>query len=181
MLAELSAAVRAYGQLLEADPVPEPYADHVAEPITEQLEDHLGEAKRQQDQLAELLRTDPAEHPEGWPLRGEILAMVDRLRSELEPDRLPDQPRVRPPRQALRELQAVRELQALRDRHRSSRPAGEQHPESGTVPRRQPNRPTLRFRAKQTAARLRRRRRALPTPAARPGRRRRRVGAFRLP
>jgi uncharacterized membrane protein YgaE (UPF0421/DUF939 family) len=120
MLAELSAAVRAYGQLLDADPVPEPYADHMAEPITEQLEDHLGEAKRQQDQLAELLSTDPAERPEGWQLRGEILAQVDRLRSELEPDRLPTQPLVRPPRQA---------LQALRDRHRSSRPAGERHPE----------------------------------------------------
>ena len=111
MLAELSAAVRAYGQLLDADPVPEPYADHMVEPITEQLEDHLGEAKRQQDQLAELLRTDPAERPEGWQLRGEILAQGDRL---------PTQPLVRPPRQA---------LQALRDRHRSSRPAGERHPE----------------------------------------------------
>ena len=120
MLAELSAAVRDYGQLLEANPVPQPYPGHVAEPITGQLEDHLGEAKRQQDQLAELLRTDPAEHPDGWPLRGEILAMVDRLRAELEPDRLPTQPLVRPPRQA---------LQALRDRHRSSRPTGERHPE----------------------------------------------------
>jgi hypothetical protein len=107
----------------------------VAEPITEQLEDHLGEAKRQQDQLAELLRTDPAERPEGWQLRGEILAQVDRLRSELEPDGLPTQPLVRPPRQALRELQAVRELQALRDRHRSSRSVEKRTPKSRTVKR----------------------------------------------
>ena len=56
--------------------------------MTEALEDHLEEAQRQQDQLADLLSTDPAERPEGWPLRGEILAHVDRLRSELQPGRL---------------------------------------------------------------------------------------------
>ena len=88
------AAVRAYGQLLEADPVSADFsaaaAAAAAEPITEALEDHLEEAQRQQDQLADLLSTDPAERPEGWQLRGEILAHVDRLRSELEPGRLPD-------------------------------------------------------------------------------------------
>ena len=86
---ELSAAVRAYGQLLEAEPVPGGLAEFAAEPITEVLEDHLEEAHRQQDQLADLLSTDPAEHPEGWQLRGEILAHVDRLRTELEPEHLP--------------------------------------------------------------------------------------------
>src|SRR5262249_13111447 len=35
---ELSAAVRAYGQLLEAEPVPGPLAEYAAEPITEVLE-----------------------------------------------------------------------------------------------------------------------------------------------
>ena len=94
VIAELSAAVRAYGQLLEADPVSADFsaaaAAAAAEPITEALEDHLEEAQRQQDQLADLLSTDPAERPEGWQLRGEILAHVDRLRSELEPGRLPD-------------------------------------------------------------------------------------------
>ena len=90
VIAELSAAVRAYGQLLEADPVSADFSAFAAEPITEALEDHLEEAQRQQDQLADLLSTDPAERPEGWQLRGEILAHVDRLRSELEPGRLPD-------------------------------------------------------------------------------------------
>ena len=52
------------------------------------LEDHLEEAQRQQDRLADVLATDPAKQPDGWPLRGEILAHVDRLRSELEPRRL---------------------------------------------------------------------------------------------
>jgi len=84
VIAELSAAVRAYGHLLEAEPVPGGLAEFAAEPMTEVLEDHLEEAHRQQDQLADLLSTDPAEHPEGWQLRGEILAHVDRLRTELE-------------------------------------------------------------------------------------------------
>jgi gas vesicle protein len=137
VLAELSAAVRAYGQLLEAEPVPSEQAGHsghgglsgfagragregragqasfATEPLTEVLEDHLEEAGRQQDRLADLLQADPAEQPEGWPLRGEILAHVDRLRSELQPGRLPgqidDRGQVRQP------------LRALRDRRRDAR------------------------------------------------------------
>jgi uncharacterized membrane protein YgaE (UPF0421/DUF939 family) len=152
VLAELSAAVRAYGQLLEAEPVPSEHAGNTGhfgytghfghfghgrftglaglaglvgregragqasfatEPLTEVLEDHLEEAGRQQDRLADLLQADPAEQPEGWPLRGEILAHVDRLRSELQPGPLPgqidDRSQVRQP------------LQALRDRRRDAR------------------------------------------------------------
>ena len=90
VIAELSAAVRAYGQLLEAEPVSPEHAAFAAEPITEALEDHLEEAQRQQDQLADLLSTNPAGQPEGWQLRGEILAHVDRLRSELAPSHLPE-------------------------------------------------------------------------------------------
>jgi uncharacterized membrane protein YgaE (UPF0421/DUF939 family) len=112
VLAELSAAVRSYGQRLEAEPAGAAERHRYfgpsglsPEPIAEDLEDHLEEAQRQQDRLADLLRTDPAERPEGWPLRGEILAHVDRLRSELQPEHLPDQSQVRPPlRTALREL-----------------------------------------------------------------------------
>ena len=137
VLAELSAAVRAYGQLLEADPVSADFSDFAAEPITEALEDHLEEAHRQQDQLADLLSTDPAERPEGWQLRGEILAHVDRLRSELEPAPQPEPAQAKPP------------LRALRDRHRSERHReerhreerhSEQHRESSTGPRRRPTR-----------------------------------------
>ena len=97
MLAELSAAVRAYGQLLETDPVSADFSGFAAEPITEALEDHLEEAERQQDQLADLLSTNPAGRPDGWQLRGEILAHVDRLRSELEPSHLPEPTQVKPP------------------------------------------------------------------------------------
>ncbi len=147
MLTELSAAIRAYGQLLEADPVAPGFSDFAAEPITEALEDHLEEAQRQQDQLADLLSTDPAERPEGWQLRGEILSHVDRLRSELEPGPLPEPARAKPP------------LRAMRDRHRSEqhraeRHRDERHPEHATGPRRQPNRAALRVRARRTAGRV---------------------------
>jgi uncharacterized membrane protein YgaE (UPF0421/DUF939 family) len=59
-------------------------------PAADRLQKHLAEAHRRQDDLADLLRTDPDEQPDGWPLRGEILAHVDRLRTELEPRRPPD-------------------------------------------------------------------------------------------
>jgi uncharacterized membrane protein YgaE (UPF0421/DUF939 family) len=88
VIAELAGAVRAYGQLIEADPEPADVpaaSDTATEPPAAALEDHLTEAQRQQDRLADLLRTDPAERPDGWPLRGEILSHVDRLRSELQP------------------------------------------------------------------------------------------------
>ena len=156
VIAELSAAVRAYGQLLEADPVSADFsaaaAAAAAGPITEALEDHLEEAQRQQDQLADLLSTDPAERPEGWQLRGEILAHVDRLRSELEPGRLPDisvPARAKPPLRALRD-------RARSDMHWSDRHHGERHreAESQTGPRRRPNRPALRVRARRTASRV---------------------------
>jgi hypothetical protein len=159
VLAELSGAVRAYGQLLEVEPVSGEDVGHVglagraglagvagragqggfaAEPLTEVLEDHLEEARRQQDQLADLLSTNPAEQPEGWPLRGEILSHVDRLRSELQPGRLPsqmgyrDQARVRQP------------LQALRHRRRDARTPGSRA-----------NRTALRVQARRTAGRVR--------------------------
>src|ERR1700722_6670079 len=81
---------------MEPDPEPLDAPDAQAEPaLSLALEDHLEEAHRQQDRLADVLATDPAERPDGWPLRGEILAHVDRLRSELEPRRPapPEQPR----------------------------------------------------------------------------------------
>jgi hypothetical protein len=172
MLAELSAAVRAYGQLLEADPVSADFSGFAAEPITEALEDHLEEAERQQDQLADLLSTNPAGRPEGWQLRGEILSHVDRLRSELEPPHQPD------PAQAKAPLLAppLKALHVRRDRHRSERHHSEWHPDpaaadvpaatspsahasaadsSATGPRRRPNRNAMRVRARRTASRAR--------------------------
>jgi uncharacterized membrane protein YgaE (UPF0421/DUF939 family) len=105
VIAELSAAVGAYGQVIDDGPeLPGPSGQPAETPAIAELEDHLEEAQRQQDKLADLLQTDPAEHPEGWPLRGEILAHVDRLRAELEPSHLPEQAQARPrsPLRALR-------------------------------------------------------------------------------
>jgi uncharacterized membrane protein YgaE (UPF0421/DUF939 family) len=103
VLGELSSAVRAYGQVVEAgtdDARPSEISRQAARPGTvagaaatgplPRLERHLAEAHRRQDDLADLLRTDPDERPDGWPLRGEILAHVDRLRTELEPRRPPE-------------------------------------------------------------------------------------------
>jgi uncharacterized membrane protein YgaE (UPF0421/DUF939 family) len=180
MLTELSAAVRAYGQLLEADPVSADFSAFAAEPITEALEDHLEEAQRQQDQLADLLSTNPAGQPEGWQLRGEILSHVNRLRSELEPSHLPDPARAKPPLLA----PPLKALHDRRERHRSERHHSEWHPDPAaadvpaapsaaahapaadspatdspaTGPRRRPNRNAMRVRARRTASRARARR-----------------------
>ncbi len=175
MLAELSAAVRAYGQLLEADPVSADFSSYAAEPITEALEDHLEEAGRQQDQLADLLSTNPAGRPDGWQLRGEILAHVDRLRAELEPSQLPEPAQVKPPLLT----PPLKALHERRERHRSERHLSEWHPDpaaadsptvdssatepsatdsSATGPRRRPNRAAVRVRARRTASRRRTRR-----------------------
>jgi uncharacterized membrane protein YgaE (UPF0421/DUF939 family) len=163
VIAELSAAVRAYGQLLEADPVSADVSSPEAEPIAEVLEDHLEEAQRQQDQLADLLSTDPAGHPEGWQLRGEILSHVDRLRSELEPGRQPDPARARPLLLSLRDRHWSdmhwgdrHQNDGHREERRHERHDGERHrdSESPTGPRRQPNRAALRVRARRTASRV---------------------------
>ena len=126
VLGELSAAIRAYGQLVEAGdpaaitpattgelpavaapgpPVPVQRVDvrraAFAPVAARRLRDHLAEAHKRQDELADLLRTDPEQQPVGWPLRGEILAHVDRLRSELEPRRPPDRGDATGPMRAL--------------------------------------------------------------------------------
>jgi len=165
MLAELSAAVRAYGQLLETDPVSADFSRSAAEPITEALEDHLEEAERQQDQLADLLSTNPAGQPNGWQLRGEILSHVDRLRSELEPSHLPEPAQVKPPLLA----PPLKALHERRERLRSERHDSEWHQDpaaadsvapdsSATGPRRRPNQAAVRVRARRTALRPRARR-----------------------
>jgi hypothetical protein len=151
VIAELAASVRAYGQLIETDPEPLDAPDPQAEPIAVVLEDHLEEAQRKQDRLADVLATDPAKQPDGWPLRGEILAHVDRLRSELEPRRPtpPDEKR-----------RAVRML------HHPSRTAPPRRGyravlRSPTVLRSRAGRAVLRSRAGRAAERVRARLRAL--------------------
>jgi hypothetical protein len=77
-LRELSAAVRTYSSLAtESDA-------HSHEVLKTDLKRHLAAARDQQDRLSALLATAPAVRPVGWPLRGELISHLDRLRSELE-------------------------------------------------------------------------------------------------
>ena len=76
-LRELSAAVRTYGSLATQH-------DGSAHDLLEaELERRLAAAQERQDELSELLGTDPAARPVGWPLRGELISHLDRLRTEL--------------------------------------------------------------------------------------------------
>jgi hypothetical protein len=77
VLAKLGEAIRTYGRLVQLTPAG-------SESLESELTAELGEAHRLQDELADLLR--PQARPGGpseWPLRGEILAHVDRLRTGL--------------------------------------------------------------------------------------------------
>ena len=77
-LRELSAAVRTYSSLAtELDA-------HGHDVLMSELKRHLGAARDQQDRLSGLLETPPAARPVGWPLRGELVSHLDRLRSELD-------------------------------------------------------------------------------------------------
>ena len=76
-LAELAAALRDYGRLrLERDA-------SGRELIRSGLRRHLDAVRDHEDQLS-LLATDPATQPASWPLRGELVSLIDQLRTELE-------------------------------------------------------------------------------------------------
>jgi hypothetical protein len=77
VLAHLAAAVRTFGSLAVVTGV------SAQEQLTAELERDLAAAQDQQDRLSEMLGTDPAVRPVGWPLRGELISHLDRLRSEL--------------------------------------------------------------------------------------------------
>ncbi|MGH3205719.1 MAG: FUSC family protein [Streptosporangiaceae bacterium] len=78
VLAELAAAVRTYGSLATEFDMP----GHAG--LRAELRQHLAAARERQDRLSELLDTDPAVRPVGWPLRGELISNLDRFRTELE-------------------------------------------------------------------------------------------------
>jgi hypothetical protein len=77
VLAKLGAAIRTYGRLVQLTPVG-------SESLESELAAELDEAHRLQDELADLLKPRAkVGRPSEWPLRGEILAHVDRLRTGL--------------------------------------------------------------------------------------------------
>ena len=106
LLAELAAAVRTYGQLAVQ------HAPAQRERLQRELEQRLTAARAAQDQLGVRLGTDPAARPVGWPLRGELVSLVDRFRKELGGEqpyrhrrrRAPRFLRRPPPRMPLRRL-----------------------------------------------------------------------------
>ena len=77
LLAELAAAVRTYGQLTVQNGPAE------RERLQRELDQRLAAARAAQDQLGGRLGADPAARPVGWPLRGELVSLVDRFRKEL--------------------------------------------------------------------------------------------------
>ncbi len=81
VLGNLAAATRIYGRLVQAFPAER---EHLESELTAQLR----AAHREQDELAAIL--EPRVPAEGgsseWPLRGEILTHVDRLRTGFRPD-----------------------------------------------------------------------------------------------
>jgi len=79
VLRELAAAVRDYGQRATRH-------DLAGRELAEaELRRHLDGARDQRDRLSLVLAANPADRPVGWPLRGELVSHIDRLRNELEP------------------------------------------------------------------------------------------------
>jgi hypothetical protein len=78
VLGKLGEAIRTYGRLLQATPTSD-------ESLESELAARLEEAHGLQDELADLLkpRVGDGGEPSEWPLRGEILTHVDRLRTGL--------------------------------------------------------------------------------------------------
>lgn len=101
-LARLAAGVRTYGRLAVVTDVPS-HDELVAE-----LRRCLTAAQNEQDRLSELLGTDPTIRPVGWPLRGELVSHIDRLRNELQAGSPAAAPRIRRARSWRRPLQAGR-------------------------------------------------------------------------
>jgi uncharacterized membrane protein YccC len=78
VLRELAAALRAYGQLARSKSV-----DRTA--LKADVDRHLDEATEHQGVVTDILRADPDTPSAGWPLRGELVTHLDRLRSQLRP------------------------------------------------------------------------------------------------
>ena len=78
VLAKLGEAIRTYGRLVQATPTGD-------ESLESELAAEFADAHQMQDELAEVLRPRVGDggKPSEWPLRGELLTHVDRLRTGL--------------------------------------------------------------------------------------------------
>jgi hypothetical protein len=82
VLRELAAAIRSYGRLARSKSV-----DRAA--LKADVDRHLAGADEHQGEVTDVMRADPASPSVGWPLRGELVTHLDRLRYELQPARPP--------------------------------------------------------------------------------------------
>jgi len=78
VLRELAAALRAYGRLARSKSV-----DRGS--LKSAVDHHLAAAGEHQGVVTDILRADPTVPSKAWPLRGELVTHLDRLRTELHP------------------------------------------------------------------------------------------------
>ncbi|MBX6748625.1 MAG: FUSC family protein, partial [Micromonosporaceae bacterium] len=87
-LRELAGVLRAYGRLALSKSVDR-------EALKAEADRHLAGASERQAEVADSLRSETTPHTPAWPLRGEVLSLLERLRSTLQP--APPRPGRRPP------------------------------------------------------------------------------------
>jgi hypothetical protein len=78
VLRELAAALRAYGRLARSKQI-----DRDA--LKTDVDQHLAGADEHQREVKDVMGADLAAPSVGWPLRGELVTHLERLRSELYP------------------------------------------------------------------------------------------------
>jgi hypothetical protein len=79
LLVELADAIRTFGQQVAAS-VPGPPANQAP------LQRALARARAARDRLAKEMTAGPGDAPRAWQVHGHLLANVDRLLSELDPE-----------------------------------------------------------------------------------------------
>jgi uncharacterized protein with von Willebrand factor type A (vWA) domain len=79
LLVELADAIRTFGEHVAAS-VPGPEANQAP------LLRALARTRAGRDRLAKTMTAGPRAEPEAWPVHGHLLANVDRLLSELDPE-----------------------------------------------------------------------------------------------